>query len=141
MLSARPRLNPIVVTTPPLPRAFVLGNFVQACCWHVARLPQAADLRQRVDDVRPNLQQTELEHLEQAHRSGADDDGIGFDGRGGGGHRLLQKQKRLAQVGPAQNRLFISMAALQRFSSGSLLVRWAHASWSGNGSLRLVSVL
>ena len=43
MLSARPRLDPIVVTTPPLPRAFVLGNFVQACCWHVARLPQAGE--------------------------------------------------------------------------------------------------
>ena len=30
----------------PPPRAFVLGNFVQACCWQVARLPAPGETLQ-----------------------------------------------------------------------------------------------
>ena len=30
----------------PPPRAFVLGNFVQACCWQVARLPAPSETLQ-----------------------------------------------------------------------------------------------
>jgi hypothetical protein len=40
----------------------------------------AARVGQRVDDVGLDLQQAQLEHLEQAHRAGADDDGVGLDG-------------------------------------------------------------
>ena len=71
----------------------------------LARLP--AGLGQGVDDVGADLQQAQLEHRKQAHRAGADDEGVGVDGRGVCGHGLLQKQKRLAQVGPAPNRFFI----------------------------------
>ncbi len=50
----------------------------------------AAGVRQRIDDVRAHLLQAELEHLEQADRSGADDDDVGLDrvehGEGAGRH-------------------------------------------------------
>jgi hypothetical protein len=50
----------------------------------------AAGVAQRVDDVGLDLEQAEFEHLEQADRAGADDDGVGFDGAimtaGGVGH-------------------------------------------------------
>ena len=44
----------------------------------------AADARKRVDGVRADLPQAELEDLEQADRAGADDDGIGLDRLGRG---------------------------------------------------------
>ena len=34
---------------------------------------------QRVDDVRADLEQAQLEHLEEAGGAGADDEGVGFD--------------------------------------------------------------
>ena len=39
----------------------------------------AAGHSQRVDHVRLDLQQAQLEHLEQPHRAGADDEGVGLD--------------------------------------------------------------
>jgi hypothetical protein len=39
----------------------------------------AANYRQRIDHVRLDFQQAEFEHLEQADRAGADDDGVGID--------------------------------------------------------------
>jgi hypothetical protein len=54
----------------------------------------AAGVAQRVDDVGLDLQQAQLEHLEQADRAGADDDGVGLDGAvvaaGGVGHFGVQ---------------------------------------------------
>ncbi len=42
----------------------------------------AADFSERVDHVRPDFEQAELEHLEQSHRTRADDDGVGLDRAG-----------------------------------------------------------
>ena len=39
----------------------------------------AAGVGQRVDHMSPNVQQSQFEHLEQADRAGADDDGVGLD--------------------------------------------------------------
>src|SRR5262249_13140352 len=83
----------------------------------------AAGMRQRVDHVRLDLEQPQLEHLEQAHRAGADDDGIGFDdaprsARGRFGSGLLDRA--------------------HRFSSPSLPVRSFQSSASGSAALRLV---
>ena len=39
----------------------------------------AADSGQGIDDVRPDFEQSELEYLKKAYRTGTDDDGIGFD--------------------------------------------------------------
>ena len=44
----------------------------------------AADLGERIDDVRADAEQPEFEDLEQTHGAGADDDRFGRSGRGGG---------------------------------------------------------
>ena len=43
----------------------------------------ATRVGQHIDDVSLKLKQAELEHLKQAHRTGADDQCIGFDERWG----------------------------------------------------------
>jgi len=54
----------------------------------------AARVGQRIDDVRLDLEQAELEDLEQAHRAGPDDHRIGLDRAfvrtGGASHFVVQ---------------------------------------------------
>jgi hypothetical protein len=74
----------------------------------------AADVRQSVDDVGTDVQQTQLEHLEQAHRTGANDHGIGCD--------------RIAGGRGAASCDALPWFHVQRISSDSLPVRSFHCS-------------
>ena len=57
----------------------------------LAALP--AGMLERIDDVRADAQQAELENLEQAAGAGADDDGIGLDGAVDGAGTLSLKNR------------------------------------------------
>jgi hypothetical protein len=81
----------------------------------------AAGIGQGVDDVRLDLQQPELEHLEQPDGAGPDDERVGVD----------DLRLRLLRRGDGHG-------GRQRISSSSLPVRLRHSSASGSGSLRLV---
>ena len=104
----------------------------------------AAGIAERVDHMGLDLQQAELEHLEQAHRAGAHDDGIGLDRaivRGcGPDHFLVQLGFHTAcgftslSRPPDEGRL----EGFQRTSSLSLSGLSFHSSASSRAGLRLV---